>query len=422
MTASDRLHAIVAENRKGIQRGIAAWCTAQPGTLRAILRGHRDAGDAILIEATCNQVNQHGGYTGMTPAGFRSFIEGLARETGIDMRRVVLGGDHLGPNPWKARAAAEAMAEARDMVRAYVAAGFGKIHLDASMACGGDGVLAEATMAERAAELCAVAEQARGENELCYVIGTEVPIPGGETEVLDTLAVTQPEAALSTFDLHRAAFAKRGLGEAFNRVIAIVAQPGVDFGNAQVFGYRKDKAEKLSAAIVHVPAAVFEAHSTDYQSETALRDLVASHFAILKVGPELTFAFREAVMAMAAIEAWLDVAEPSRILTVIAEVMDADPRFWRDYVAPGRDQETMKLFGLSDRVRYYWPHPRIGAALRRLRQNIDNAGIAPGLLSQYAGALDMESLDGPLSDRIIQARVGAVVAKYRRACGSIVAR
>ena len=308
------------------------------------------------------------------------------------------------------------------MVRAYVAAGFSKLHLDASMACGGDGVLAEATMAERAAELCAVAEQARGENELCYVIGTEVPIPGGETEVLDTLAVTQPEAALSTFDLHRAAFAKRGLDEAFNRVIAIVAQPGVDFGNAQVFGYRKDKAEKLSAAIAHVPAAVFEAHSTDYQSEAALRDLVTSHFAILKVGPELTFAFREAVMAMAAIEAWLDVAEPSRILTVIAEVMDADPRFWRDYVAPGRDQETMKLFGLSDRVRYYWPHPRIGAALRRLRQNIDNAGIAPGLLSQYAGALDMESLDSPLSDRIIQARVGAVVAKYRRACGSIAAR
>ena len=104
----------------------------------------------ILIEATCNQVNQDGGYTGMTPADFRDFVHALADEAGIDRRRIVLGGDHLGPNPWKALSARDAMAKARDLVRAYVEAGFTKIHLDASMACADDGELAEEEIAERA--------------------------------------------------------------------------------------------------------------------------------------------------------------------------------------------------------------------------------------------------------------------------------
>ena len=50
----------------------------------------------------------------------------------------MLGGDHLGPYVWRAEPADEAMAKARDLVRDYVAAGYTKIHLDASMRLGGD--------------------------------------------------------------------------------------------------------------------------------------------------------------------------------------------------------------------------------------------------------------------------------------------
>src|SRR5579863_279504 len=158
MNAGAELRAIVADNRAGRARGLPSWCTAHGRTLLAILRQHRDSDDPILIEATCNQVNQHGGYTGMTPAGFRAFVESLALQAGVAADRIIFGGDHLGPNPWKGRTAAEAMSEARVMVRAYVEAGFDKIHLDASMACADDLALSEDAMAERAAELCAVAE------------------------------------------------------------------------------------------------------------------------------------------------------------------------------------------------------------------------------------------------------------------------
>ena len=138
MKAAAALRAIVLRNRAGEHVGIPSWCTANADTLRAILHAHRDNDAPILIEATCNQVNQHGGYTGMNPAGFRDFILGLAGETSIDADRILLGGDHLGPSPWKHLPASSAMAQARDMIRAYVEAGFTKIHLDASMACSDD--------------------------------------------------------------------------------------------------------------------------------------------------------------------------------------------------------------------------------------------------------------------------------------------
>ena len=65
----------------------------------------------LLIEATCNQVNQDGGYTGMTPADFRRFVEGIAARTGFPADRLMLGGDHLGPNPWKSLPADQAMGQ-----------------------------------------------------------------------------------------------------------------------------------------------------------------------------------------------------------------------------------------------------------------------------------------------------------------------
>ena len=312
MNAREALSSIARQNRAGQARGIASWCTAHPQTLEAILRAHRDADDPILIEATCNQVNQHGGYTGMNPARFRVFIEDLALRAGVDAQRIILGGDHLGPNPWKDRPAAQAMSEARAMVRAYVEAGFDKIHLDASMACADDKQLSDSAMADRAADLCAVAEAVKSASQPVYIIGTEVPIPGGETEVLDALAVTPPEAALRTFELHRSAFAKRGVGDAMDRVIGLVVQPGVDMGNVQVFGFDKEKAAALSAALSGIPGVLYEAHSTDFQSEAALADLVAAHFAILKVGPSLTFAFREAVVAMAMIESQMNLPAASK--------------------------------------------------------------------------------------------------------------
>lgn len=411
------LRNIVAANRAGAASGIPSWCTAHPQTLSAIFAAYREDDAPILVEATCNQVNQFGGYTGMTPAAFRSFVERLARAEGVDPSRLILGGDHLGPNPWKSEPAESAMAKARDLVSAYVDAGFTKVHLDASMTCVDDHKLAEETIAARAAELCGVAET-RGRNGLAYVVGTEVPIPGGETGAFDALGITTPDAVHTTWSLHEQAFRARGLSAALERVIGMVVHPGVDFGNDTVLAFDAPKAGALTRTVAALPGLVFEAHSTDYQREDALRALVRGHFAILKVGPELTFAFRQAAFALARIESLAGAADPSNLVDVLMSEMRADPRDWRAYVTPGPREREMMLYGLSDRIRYYWPRPAVQAALGRLFDNISAARPEPGIVAQATGGLvDPAPAEADLPDRIVRAMVGEVVRKYRAAAG-----
>jgi len=79
-------------------------------------------------------------------------VTDIAASKGFDESRLILGGDHLGPNPWQKQPALEACREAERTVQAYVRAGFQKIHLDASMACADDrGPLTGETIARRAA-------------------------------------------------------------------------------------------------------------------------------------------------------------------------------------------------------------------------------------------------------------------------------
>ncbi len=407
------LAAVVAENRAGAARGLPSWCTAHPETLGAIFACYTGCDAPILVEATCNQVNQTGGYTGMQPADFRDFAHGLARDAGVKPERLILGGDHLGPNPWRAEPAAAAMDKARALVTGYVEAGFDKLHLDASMRCADDDALPEATIAARAAELCAVAEAAARGRPLAYVVGTEVPVPGGETAASGTLAVTRPEALRRTLALHAEAFAARGLDAAFERVIGVVAQPGVDFDNDRVHAFDPAAAADLPGALADRPGLAFEAHSTDYQTEAALRALVATNFALLKVGPELTFTYRRAMLALAA----LDPVEPSRLEAVLRAEMFADPAPWRAHVAPGPDEDEALIHGLSDRVRYYWPRPAVQASLARLRANIAAARPDPELVARHTGAPVAAEGTADLPPRVVRRMVGEVVRKYRAAAG-----
>ncbi|MFY9855870.1 MAG: class II D-tagatose-bisphosphate aldolase, non-catalytic subunit, partial [Terracidiphilus sp.] len=208
----DEVCALLKENRAGERRGIYSVCSANRLVLEAAFAQASDDRSPLLIEATCNQVNQEGGYTGMTPAQFRDYVFGIAEEMHFPTEKLLLGGDHLGPNPWRAESAATAMDKACAMVSAYAAAGFSKIHLDASMSCGDDPRnLASAEIANRAARLCEVAEvAARGVAcKPVYVIGTEVPTPGGAQEEME-IAVTTTASLKETLDVHREAFARKG--------------------------------------------------------------------------------------------------------------------------------------------------------------------------------------------------------------------
>jgi D-tagatose-1,6-bisphosphate aldolase subunit GatZ/KbaZ len=280
----------------------------------------------------------------------------------------------------------EAMREAVRMVEAYVRAGFPKIHLDASMACADDpSPLSDETIAQRTAQLCAAAEKARGAEKLFYVIGTEVPIPGGATESLSGLEVTRKEAVQKTLAVHREAFEKAGLASVWPRVIALVVQPGVEFNHDAVVDYDPSRAADLTEVLHHEKGLVYEAHSTDYQQPEAYKNLVRDGFSILKVGPALTFAMRQALDALSEIEAELVApGQRAQLPEVLEFIMRDDKRYWGQHY--GGNEQTVHLlrrFSYSDRVRYYWNDPRIVGAVARLSANFEGIRIPETLLSAF---------------------------------------
>lgn len=409
--------------RERAQTGITSVCSAHPLVLEAACREAVRAGTAVLIEATCNQVNQEGGYTGMTPAAFRAFVMAIAERSGLAPGRVILGGDHLGPNPWKGLPADAALARAEAMVAAYVAAGFGKIHLDCSMGCRGEpAALADDVVAARAARLARVAEAhaaAAGLPPPVYVIGTEVPPPGGATHEIETIAVTAPAAAARTLAVHREAFAAAGADAAFARVVGLVVQPGVEFGNANVVVYDRAAAEGLSRSLATLPGLVFEAHSTDYQPVAALAGLVADGFAILKVGPGLTFALREALYGLDAIAGELLKGDAPPLQATMERLMQRDPRHWQGhYPGTPEQQYVQRHFSYSDRIRYYWTQAEAVSAVADLMTRLDAATIPETLVSQYLGRLYPAVADGsvPAQPRALcLAAIDLALAPYRAA-------
>ena len=360
--------------------GVVSVCSAHALVVEAALREADEAGGSALIEATCNQVNQEGGYSGMTPVAFRDFVHGIADRVGFARERVILGGDHLGPNPWRQLPADEAMERAREMIAAYAAAGFEKLHLDASMACAGDAAaLGDGVIARRAAALAAAAE-AEAVTAPVYVIGSEVPTPGGATDA-QALHPTEPGAVRETWEVHRAAF--ETTRPAWDRVVAMVVQPGVEFGHDEVAVYEPARAQALARTLDGLPGLVFEAHSTDYQPERALSALVADGFAILKVGPALTFAMRETLYGLDFIRDALRPGTPS-LRAAMEVLMRADPGHWRSHGhGSGTDEAVLRHYSLSDRVRYYWPRPEARRAVGALLAALDGVPLPRPLLSQF---------------------------------------
>ncbi len=381
MSAQDEFMEALHRNRTTGNGVAVSVCSAHPDVLRASFRVARERNQFALVESTSNQVDQYGGYTGMKPVDFVAAVHAIAEEEKFPKDRILLGGDHLGPNSWKSGPAEKAMSEAETLMAAYVEAGYEKIHLDASFVCADDTApLSDEIVADRCVRLAKVCEAHAGSKPPVYIIGTEVPTPGGAVEE-ETMHPTSPAEAERTLQVFESRFRDAGLGEAWSRVVGLVVQPGVEFSDDEIADYPGDKG--LKDVISGHDGMVFEAHSTDYQTPANLRELVQNHFFILKVGPWLTFALRESLMALEMVERELHPVAPSHFRTVLTETMRAEPGYWKNYYSGNDDAVSLKLmFSYSDRARYYLGHPQVAAAHQKLIENLA-AGVPDTLISQY---------------------------------------
>ena len=424
------LNNIIKSQKNGIPKGIYSICSANEYVIEVALKYALQKKINILVESTCNQVNQFGGYTGMKPLDFVNFIFSIASRVKFPKNKIILGGDHLGPNPWKKETSQDAMEKACSMVREYALAGFSKIHLDASMCLADDseekkGTLNSEIIAEREAKLCFEAEKAYknifSSDKLLpvYVIGSEVPTPGGTKEAKENSKITSSFNLKNTIELTKKAFYDLNLESAWERVIAVVVNLGIEFNNKKVFEYNKKNVQGLFEVIKQYPNLVIEAHSTDYQSRNSLRNMVKEGVAILKVGPALTFAFREALFALCCIEKKLFFNAPevqSNLIEVMEEAMLENPKYWVDYYE-GTDEEKrlMRKYSFLDRSRYYWNVSEVKKAVEILFENLKKKKIPLALVSQFMPIQYQRIRDGIVkndSEELVKDNIVHVLDKY----------
>ena len=416
------LDEILCAQKQGEAKGITSICSSHPYVIRQALRMSDSYGIPALIESTCNQVNQMGGYTGMTPVKFVEFLKSIADQNHFKFENIILGGDHLGPHVWQHEPAPSAMDKSKVMVRDYVQAGYTKIHLDCSMRLADDpsAALDSITATKRTAELATVAEE-YSDGDLRYIIGTEVPIPGGSTVKQQDRTVSQAKVVEETIDLTRKVFCNAGLESAWHRVIAIVVQPGVEYGDDFVIPYKPEAVQELSNFIENQPL-IYEVHSTDYQTSEALQNLVRDHFAILKVGPALTYTFREAVFVLDQIEKELIPPElRSNLVETMDRVMSIHHDHWQDYYHGTIAEIAFKRrYSLSDRMRYYWNYPEVQCAYDQLVKNMRRIEIPFSIMSEVMPADKLRLFDPRRTytfKNIIESYIFQVLSEYSTACG-----
>jgi D-tagatose-bisphosphate aldolase class II non-catalytic subunit len=300
-----------------------------------------------------------------------------------------------------------------------VRAGFTKIHLDCSEGCAGEPAqLGDDVTATRAADLAAVALNAATDPEaLIFVIGTEVPPPGGARVDEDgEIAPTTPASAKATLAAHAQAFEAAGIGGALSQIGGLVVQPGVEFSPMHVHAMPMARDPALAAVLADWPGVCLEAHSTDYQHPAVFPRLSELGFAFLKVGPALTFARRRAIYGLDALVGQMGWRDGAPLPEVMETLMLAAPKHWQaHYHGAGGDLRVQRHFGLADRIRYYWPQPEAMAAVDALMTTLSGRDLPDPMLAQafapdvIAAARDMNA---PLPRALVLAEVQSALRPY----------
>lgn len=421
---------IVTIQKSGKAVGIYSACSANSFVIEAVLKKGLEDNSCVLIESTANQCDQFGGYTGMKPIDFKNYVYEIADKLGFDKNKIFLGGDHLGPLTWTSLNEKEAMANSEVLIDAYVSAGFTKIHVDTSMKVADDDPnvrLSDETIARRGVHLVKVAENAYKKLletnpdavEPVYIVGSEVPIPGGSQAAVDEgVQVTKVEDFAATMNTFKDTFEKEGISDVWDRVLGIVVQPGVEEKDSGCTEYDRSKAVELAKAIRTIPDLVFEGHSTDYQTKIKLREMVEDGVAILKVGPGLTFAAREGLYALSFIEdeaCKTNGKTPSNFREVLdAEMLKNDKHWKKHYHGTDVEIALKRKYSFSDRSRYYYTTDAVKAAIDTLLDNLKD-GCPLNLLSQFMPIQYTKVREGVLKNdpkELVLDRIGNTIDEY----------
>jgi len=375
----------------GISRTLFAACPNSLAVIRAAIRAARRNNAPIMFAATLNQVDQDGGYTGMTP---RQFVETIRMETeAIHFTGpVVIAVDHGGPwlqdnhrtERWTLE---ETMQWVKRSFAGAIDAGYDMIHVDPTVdiELPPGKIIPVEVVVERTVELIAFCEDHRrkkGLPPLAYEVGTE-EVHGGLADL---------DVFVRFFELLREGLTAAGLPEVWPAFV--VGKVGTDLHTTL---FDPETARTL-VAIAGKYGSVIKGHYTDNVENPEAYPL--SGMGGANVGPEFTEREYEALEELDTLEKDLvqkgRIIKPSEIRDTLWQAVIRSGR-WKKWLLPGEEpgdfsslpQERQRWL-IKTGCRYIWEQPEVVAARARLYENMQRAGVDAEeiVLSRIEKAMD----------------------------------
>ena len=332
-----------------LKKSLPSFCTSNFDVLKVLMVFNKYHKLPTLIESTSNQVNQFGGYTGLEPKQFKKKIEKLCKLVKLPSRQLIIGGDHLGPLPWKNINTKSAMKNAKVLVKKCLKAKYNKIHIDTAIICKDEKNINRNIIVNRCEDILKSISKKDLKN-IFLVVGTEVPFAGGGDHLKPV--ITNLESIKKEYLLYSQMFKRKKI---LNKTpFALVIDPGIGFNNRKVTtsnltGFIKKKLFSKKQNFY------FEAHSSDYQSKENLKKLVDNNFKFLKVGPELTHIYAKSIFEMQNIEKLIRKKKLSNIGDTLLNEMNTNKDYWKNYYKGSKKKINFLMFNsYLDRSRYYW--------------------------------------------------------------------
>ena len=396
-------------NKSILKHSLPSFCSSNFDVLKSIMIFAKYQNFPVLIESTSNQVNQYGGYSGLKPFQFEKKIRRLAKFIKLNNKSLMIGGDHLGPLPWKDLDEATAMKNSKKLVKDCLKAKYEKIHIDTAIICRGEKKIDRHTVIQRCDEILSVFSKKDFDN-VFLVIGTEVPFAGGGHAIKSS--PTTFESIKEEIDLYSTILKKK-------KKFALVIEPGIGFGNFSViqaklknFGKRLIFSKKNNF--------VYEAHSSDYQKISSLKKLVKNNFKFLKIGPELTYFYAKSIFKMEEFEKKSYKNNFSNIKNIILKEMKNNNSYWIDYYkAKKKKLDNLKFNSYLDRLRYYWSSKNILNSKKKLFININKINKKKFIRYTDFKEKDLilkEKLKLNNSEFIIYKSIEPILKRYYSAC------
>ena len=343
------------------RKALPSFCSSNFDVLKTIIFFCKIRRLPCLIECTSNQVNQNGGYTKNTPKSFINKIIKISKN--LKFKNLFLGGDHLGPLPWKNTSKEIALKNSIKLIRDFLQQKYCKIHIDTSIKCKDDKTINNEIIFERTKEILETPSIKKRLKDKFLIIGTEVPLSGSGDE--KKMTITSEEQIKDECDQFKDVLKELKLK---NKKFGLVIEPGMKYMHSTVVVPKFKKFLKKKK-ISKEENFVFEAHSTDFQSQQILTKLVNNNFKFLKVGPELTLNYSKAIFFMHKIEKKLFKANHSNIKKVILNSMLNNPKHWKEYY--NRKNKNLFLSSKLDRMRYYLQTNSVIKSINLLKKNIN---------------------------------------------------